>query len=310
MEYRELGRTAMKVSSVSFGTAPLGDMFGRASAESGTAAVHRALDAGINLFDSSPYYGNGLAEERLGAALKGHRDEVFVSTKAGRYGDDDFDFGPDRLRRGVEESLRLLQTDHLDILMLHDIEFVDLAPVLTESFAVLRQLKDEGKTRFIGMSGYPMATLRRVVEETDVDVVLSYSHATLLDQCLSERLLPVAAEHGVGVINAAAVTLGLLTPGPSRIRVHPADAPIIAAAERIKAICADAGVDVAFLANQFAIQRSGCATTVVGTVNPRNLDSAVEAAAAPIDEDLLAAVLAAAAPVTRHCWISGRPENN
>lgn len=312
MEYRELGRTGMQVSNVSFGTSPLGDMFGPASADAGTAAVHRALDAGINLFDTSVFYGMGLAEERLGAALAGHRDEVFISTKAGRFGTDVFDYSPARLRASLEESLRLLRTDHVDVFLLHDVEYVDMEPVLTESFAALQQLKDEGKTRFIGMSGYPIKALQRVIAETDVDVVLSYSHATLLDQCLTDRLLPLAAERGVGVINAAAVTLGLLTPGASKIigGVHPADAEIIAAAERIKAICAEAGVDVAFLANQFSIQRSGCPTTVIGTVNPRNLDSAVAAASTPIDEELLARVLAAAAPVRRHCWISGRPENN
>lgn len=312
MEYRELGRTGMNVSTVSFGTSPLGDMFGPASEDSGIAAVHHALDAGINFFDSSVYYGMGLAEERLGKALQGHRDEVFVSTKAGRFGADAFDFSPARLRASLEQSLRLLGTDHVDVFFLHDVEYVDMDPVLTESFAAIQQFKDEGLTRFVGMSGYPMKALQRVVAETDVDVVLSYAHGTLLDQCLTDRLLPLAAEHGVGVVNAAAVTLGLLTPGPSKIigGQHPADAEIIAAAERIKAICADAGVDVAFLANQFSIQRSGCATTVIGTVKPANLDSAVEAATAPIDEELLARVLAAAAPVRRHCWLSGRPENN
>lgn len=312
MEYRELGRTGMNVSTVAFGTSPLGDMFGPASAESGIAAVHRALDAGINLFDSSVYYGMGLAEERLGTALAGHRDEVFVSTKAGRFGADVFDFSPARLRASLEESLRLLKTDHVDVFFLHDVEYVDMDPVLTDSFAALQQLKDDGLTRFIGMSGYPMKALQRVIAETDVDVVLSYSHATLLDQCLTERLVPLADERGVGIMNAAAVTLGLLTPGPSKIigGQHPADAEIIAAAERIKAICAEAGVDVAFLANQFSIQRSGCPTTVIGTVKPANLDSAVAAATAPIDEELLARVLEAAAPVARHCWISGRPENN
>ena len=312
MDYRELGRTGMNVSTVSFGTSPLGDMFGPASEESGIAAVHRALDAGINFFDSSVYYGMGLAEERLGKALRGHRDEVFISTKAGRFGPDTFDFSAARLRASLEESLRLLGTDHVDVFFLHDVEYVDMDRVLTEGFAALQQFKDEGLTRFVGMSGYPMKALQRVVAETDVDVVLSYSHATLLDQCLGERLLPPATERGVGIINAAAVTLGLLTPGPSKIigGQHPADAEIIEAAERVKAICADAGVDVAFLANQFAIQRSGCPTTVIGTVKPKNLDSAVEAASAPIDEDLLARVLAASAPVSRHCWISGRPENN
>ncbi len=312
MEYRALGRTGMDVSTVAFGTSPLGDMFGPASEESGIAAVHRALDAGINLFDSSVFYGMGLAEERLGKALKGHRDEVFVSTKAGRFGADVFDYSADRLRQSLQESLRLLGTDHVDVFFLHDIEFVDLEPVLTDGFAALQQLKDEGLTRFIGMSGYPIKTLQRAITETDIDVVLSYSHATLLDQCLTERLVPVAEERGVGIMNAAAVSLGLLVPGASKITGinHPADAEILAAAERIKAICAEAGVDVAFLANQFSIQRSGCPTTVIGTVKPHHLDSAVEAATTPIDEELLARVLEAAAPVARHCWISGRPENN
>ena len=125
----------------------------------------------------------GLAEERLGKALKGRRDDVFVSTKAGRFGTDVFDFSPERLRASLEESLRLLGTDHVDIFFLHDVEYVDLDPVLTDGFAALQQFKDEGLTRFVGMSGYPIATLQRVVAETDVDVVLSYSHATLLDQC-------------------------------------------------------------------------------------------------------------------------------
>lgn len=232
MEYRGLGKTGLNVSVVSFGTSPLGDMFGPASEESGIAAVHRALDAGINFFDSSPFYGMGLAEKRLGKALGSHRDEVFISTKAGRYGVDVFDYSPARIRQSVDESLRLLGTDYLDILQLHDIEFVNMDSVLTDSYAELEALRDAGKCRFVGMTGYPMKVLQRLVTGTNVDVVLSYAHSTLLDQCLSERLLPLAAEHGVGVINAAAVSLGLLTPGASKITgfVHPAAPEVLAAA--------------------------------------------------------------------------------
>lgn len=312
MEYRTLGNTGLSVSMVSFGTSPLGDMFGPAPEETGVAAVHRALDAGVNFFDTSPFYGKGLAEQRLGKALRGSRDEVLVGTKAGRYDVDVFDHSPSRIRSSVEESLRLLGTDYLDILQLHDVEFVDMEPVLTDSYAELVALRDEGKCRFIGMTGYPMATLQRVIGQTDVDVVLSYAHSTLLDQCLGERLLPLAAEKGVGVINAAAVSLGLLTPGPLKITGidHPAEPDVVNAAEAVKAICAARGVDVSFLANQFSIQRSGAATTVIGTVNPTHLESAVSAVDTPIDEDLLTEVLAATAAVRHHDWINGRPENN
>jgi len=310
MQYQTLGRTGMSVSKVSFGTAPLGDMFGAADEGSGIAAVHRAMDAGINFFDSSPFYGNGLAEERLGRAIAGHRDEIFIGTKAGRYGMADFDFSPARIRASLEQSLRLLGTDHVDVFQLHDVEFVPLPGVLSDSYAELTALRDAGKCRFIGMSGYPVATLRRAIQETELDVVLSYAHATLLDQCIQDRLLPLAADSGVGVINAAAVALGLLTPGPMRIPQHPAGSAIAEAADRVRELCKARGADVSFLANQFSIQRSGCATTLIGTVRPAHLDSAVAAVDAPIEEELLADVLAAAEPVRRHCWRSGLPENN
>jgi L-galactose dehydrogenase len=311
VDYGELGTTGLRVSAVAYGTAPLGNMFGGTDEQQAMTSVRRAVDAGINFFDTSPYYGNGLAEERLGKAVGTIRDQVVVGTKAGRYGFDDFDFSPARIRASLTDSLRLLGVDHVDILQLHDVEFVDLDGVLGESYQELAKLRDEGKCRFIGMSGYPIATLRRAIAETDLDVVLSYAHGTLLDTCVKDDLVPVARERGVGVINAAAVALGLLTPGGSRIgHDHPADAGIRAAAQRIAAACAAAGVDVSFLANQYAIQRSGCATTVVGTTNPKHLDSAVAAAGTPIDEDLLSAVLEAAGPVRNRCWASGRAENN
>ncbi|WP_284744687.1 aldo/keto reductase [Amycolatopsis sp. RTGN1] len=309
MRHHPLGSTDLKVSAVSFGTAPLGDMFGAIGETEATAVVHRALDAGITFFDSSPYYGNGLAERRLGTALRGHRDNVVIGTKAGRYGGDEFDFTPKRLRESVHHSLELLQTDHVDILQLHDIEFTDLDDVFGDTYAELARLRDEGKCRYIGMTGYPMETLRRAVAETDLDVVLSYAHYTLLNTRLADELAPLCQERSVGLINAAAVALGLLTPAGSRIKV-PAGQQIIDAARRAAEVCAERGADIAFLANQFSIQRSGAATTVVGTTKAKHLDAAVAAEAAPIDEDLLTAVLAVTADVRALSWSSGRPENN
>jgi L-galactose dehydrogenase len=309
MEYRELGRTGLKVSAVGYGTGPLGDLFGVTDEEVALQSVQAALDSGINLFDTSPYYGS--AEERLGRALRGIRDEVLVVTKAGRYGLDDFNFSPARIRTSIDTSLRLLGTDHVDILLLHDIEFVPLGPVLTDSIAELARIRAQGKCRFIGVSGYPIATLRRVIEETDVDVVLSYAHGTLLDGCLETDLLPVARDRGVGVINAAAVALGLLTRGGSRIGIeHPASAEIRAAADAARKVAERHGIDISMLANQYAIQHSGCATTLVGTAKPAHLAQAVQAVTAPIDEDVIREVLDAVRDVRGTCWTSGLPENN
>jgi aryl-alcohol dehydrogenase-like predicted oxidoreductase len=101
-------------------------MFGITDEDAALQSAYRALDAGINFFDNSPFYGKGLAEERLGKVLRGRRQEIIVGTKAGRYGPDEFDFSAERIRRGFEESLRRLGTDYVDILQLHDVEFVDL----------------------------------------------------------------------------------------------------------------------------------------------------------------------------------------
>jgi aryl-alcohol dehydrogenase-like predicted oxidoreductase len=309
MRYQALGNTGVKVSAVSFGTSPLGDMFGAADEEGALATVRRALDAGINFFDSSPFYGNGLAERRLGVALKGRREEVLIGTKAGRYGADDFDFSPARIRASLHESLRLLQTDYVDVFQLHDIEFVELDGVFQDSYAELVRLRDEGKCRFIGMTGYPIRTLHRAVRETDLDVILSYAHHTLLNTRLSTELQPVCQDRGVGVINAAAVSLGLLTPSGSRINI-PAGKQIRDAALRAVRVCSERGADIAFLANQFSIQRSGAPTTVVGTTKLKHLESAIAAEAEPIDEELLAAVLAETADVHALSWNSGLDENN
>jgi L-galactose dehydrogenase len=311
MEYRELGGTGLKVSVVGYGTAPLGGMFGSSDEERGLQSAYRALDAGINFFDSSPFYGGGLAEERLGKVLRGRRHEIIVGTKAGRYGDQEFDFSAERIRRGIEESLRLLGTDYVDILQLHDVEFVGLEGPIGEGYGELIRLRDAGMCRFIGMTGYPTATIRRVMSECDLDVTLSYAHCTLLDDCLTDEVLPMAKERGVGVINAAAVALGLLTEaGPPPHIAQVVGQEICAVARRIVGVCQRQGADVSFLANQYSIQRSGCATTLIGTTKQRHLDSAVAAAAKPIDEELLADVLTSLGPDRRRHWMSGLPQNN
>jgi L-galactose dehydrogenase len=264
---------------------------------------------GINFIDTSPYYGS--AEERLGKALVGRRQDVVLGTKAGRYGPDDFDFSPARIRSSLEASLRLLRTDHVDILQLHDIEFVPLGPVFEDSFAELATLRDEGKCRYVGMTGYPVATMTRAMRETDVDVLLTYSHATLLDDTLQWALAPVAQDRGVGLINAAAVAIGLLTPGgPSLAGGHPAPAHIHEAAGRMIDLCAERGADIAFVANQYSIQRSGCATTVIGTGKSHHLRSAVAATDTAPDEDLLQELMTLRPPIDERTWTSGLAENN
>jgi L-galactose dehydrogenase len=121
----------------------------------------------------------------------------------------------------------------------------------------------------------------------------------------------VAAQRGTGLINAAAVSLALLTPhGSSMGTDHPATAPIRAAARAMAEHCTARRLDVAFVANQYAIQRSGCATTLIGTAKSQHLRSAVGAADAPLDETLVAELLALRPPARDRSWVSGLPETN
>ncbi len=310
MEFRPFGTTGELVSAVSFGTAPVGGLFGDLDEAQAVRAIHHALDAGINLVDTSPYYGS--AEERLGKALSPHRrDQIFLATKAGRYGFDDFDFSPSRIRASLENSLRLLKVDYVDILQLHDVEFVPLDPVLTDSYQELIRLKEDGLCRFIGMTGYPLKTMNRILSEADLDVILTYAKGTLLDGSLNDVIGPLADSRGAAIMNASAVSLGLLTAGGSNIDIdHPAPVSVRMAARRMVEFAIERGVDIAFIANQYAIQRVNASTTVVGSAKDRHIDAAVRAAEAPIDEQLLADLLALRPPATDRPWQMGLPENN
>jgi L-galactose dehydrogenase len=148
MKYRLLGKTGLNVSSLSLGASPFGGVFGAVDEEQCKACLDLALDAGINLIDTSPFYGLTRSETVLGRCLKGvPRDRYFLATKVGRYGHDarDFDFSAARVRRSVDESLKRLGVDYVDLIQCHDIEFGSLEQVIGETIPALRELVRRSK---------------------------------------------------------------------------------------------------------------------------------------------------------------------
>src|SRR3954469_9950912 len=131
MQFRPLGRTGLKVSWLSFGASSLGQEFRPVDVNEALRSVHVALDLGMNFIDTSPFYGRGMSECLLGVALRGiPRDRYILGTKLGRYDVGHFDFSPRRVVESVDVSLHRMGVDHLDILLCHDIEFVDMAQIV------------------------------------------------------------------------------------------------------------------------------------------------------------------------------------
>ena len=306
MEYRELGKTGLRVSRLSLGGSAIGQQHGPVSVAEVDETVRLAVDAGINFIDTSAYYGEGRSEEILGEVLSGGlRDKVVLGTKSGRLARDVFDFTPAGFRRCFEGSLRRLRTDHVDILLAHDIEFADdIERVYTETADILHRLKAEGKTRFVGMSGLPLHLLRTAIERCRLDVVLSYCHLNLQDETLIPDLLPVADAHGVGVLNGSPLAMGLLTDaGPPDW--HPAGAEIRDACRAAARYCRERGEDISLLGMQYCIAESRVATTITGTAKRAELERNLAAIERPLDRGLLAAVQAILAPVHNRSWASG-----
>ncbi|MEX0775928.1 MAG: aldo/keto reductase [Phycisphaeraceae bacterium] len=311
MKYRPLGQTGLEVSVLSFGASSLGSVFRDVPEDEGVRTVHTALDLGVNLIDCSPYYGLTRAETVLGKALRSvPRDRYYLATKCGRYGATpaDCDYSAARVVQSVEESLHRLGVEHLDILQVHDIEFADIGQIINETVPALHKLKQQGKTRFVGITGLPLRLFRQVIQQVEVDTVLSYCHYQLNDTGL-EDLLPFLREHGVGVINASPLGMGLLSTRGTP-DWHPAPAAVKHACARAAMACAACNMPIEKLAVQFACAHPQIPTTLVGTANPDNLRRNVRWIEEPIDLNLLAEVRQELVPVHNVTWTQGRPENN
>jgi L-galactose dehydrogenase len=160
MTYRIIGKTGLKVSVIGYGTSPLRAEFGAIDPAEGKMAVDYAIDNGINYFDAAPYYGRTMAEKRLGEFLEGKRQNIILTSKACRYDITTFDFSARRVSLSIEESLKRLRTDYLDIYHIHNVEYCERKRIINETIPVMQKLKKQGKILFVGITGYPLTNLK------------------------------------------------------------------------------------------------------------------------------------------------------
>ncbi|CAG8682950.1 16898_t:CDS:2, partial [Racocetra fulgida] len=240
----------LEVSKILFGTASFGGLYDEVGKCSPFEAVSRALELGINAFDTSPYYGD--SEKVLGSVLsslndKYPRSHYYIITKVGRYGPTkkDFDYSPKRVRESVEESCRRLRTDYLDVVYTHDVEFVDIEKVVGDDGALMELFK-----------------------------LKSYSHYCLQNTLLS-TYVPKFKNLGVKyLMNASPLCMALLTetapPG-----WHPAPAELRTVIPKCVSYAKENGLNIHKLAVQFSLEWDGADGTVIGLLNRKQVEEAV-----------------------------------
>jgi len=310
MKTRPLGKTGLHLPVVSFGASSLGQEFRRVDLSEALRSVHVALEAGMNFIDTSPFYGRGMSEVLLGIALRDlPRESYLLGTKLGRYDGAHFDFSAKRVFESVDVSLHRLGVDYLDICLCHDIEFVPMQQIVDETLPALRKVQKAGKVRFVGVSGYPMRLFRFVLDQTELDVVLSYNQYTLQNTRFADELVPYLKAKGVGIMNAGPFSARLLTNAPlPKWLKEPEN--VKAAARKAAEHCAQKGVDVAKLALQFSIANPDITTTIAGSANPENIRKWAQWADEPLDRQLLSEVLEIFKPVKNIGHVEGLAENN
>jgi D-threo-aldose 1-dehydrogenase len=297
------------------GTAAIGNLYAPVSEADAEATIRAAIDAGISYFDTAPFYGFGLAERRLGAALG--NAPVLISTKVGRlleptdargerhgYVDADpfeprFDYSADAVRRSHETSLARLRRDRVNILLAHDLGREThgddhphhLRSFLDSGYRAMRDLRDTGAIDAIGIGVNEIAVCLEVIERIDLDVILLAGRYTLLDRSAADRLLPECARRGIQIIIGGPYNSGILAQDDlgqaEQLHYDYARAPaeMVARARRLAALCARFGVSLPASALQFPLRDRRVATVIAGVAGPSEVRDLIARAAADIGED-------------------------
>ena len=297
MNYRDLGNTGLKVSALSFGASSLGGVFHTIDEGRAIDAVFAAIEGGMNLIDVSPYYGHYRAERVLGKALRQiPRDKYILSTKVGRYGKDGvntWDYSGKRAQESVYESMERLGVEHIDLIHVHDIEFQASLPgglqkVVDETLPALHELKAKGLVSHVGITDLQIDNLRWVIDHSKegiVETVLNFCHYCLCDDALQDHL-DYFESHGIGLINASPLSMGLL----SQRGVpdwHPAPKPLVEACKRAAEHCTSKGYPIEKLAMQFAVSNPRIPATLFSSANPDNVRRNLQYVEEPIDWQLV-----------------------
>jgi len=274
MQRRPLGTTGRQVAVMGLGGAGLGGVYGAITDAQAVETVSAALAAGVDFIDTAPLY--GVSEERLGLALSGRRDEVVLATKVGILRGGARITAADDVRRSVDDSLRRLRTDHLDLLQYHELQPEIASTVLAADGALgaMCRLRDQGLVGHLGITGRHLATLCEALRTEQFATVLTYLEYSPLTLAAQQELFPVAAEFGAGVIVGSPLGAGLLTGADLSAGSRPPGDPALRRARAVSALAAEAGWSVPDLAFAFELADPRVSVLIPGANSPEQVAGA------------------------------------
>jgi D-threo-aldose 1-dehydrogenase len=307
---RSLGTTSVQLSQLGYGSAGLGELFVKVSDKQARATLEAAWDTGVRYFDTAPYYGHGLAEHRVGDFLRGlPRDEFVLSTKIGRLlrtprnpgnpirapwcgglpFEHDFDYGYAGVMRSLQDSLQRLGLEHVDLLLIHDLDHLHhgegdagvaarLGELREGGWQALAELRAGGVIRAIGAGINSAPMMPRLLERFELDFFLVALPYTLLDQGVLDLEFPLCVESGVGVIIGAVYASGILATGAvpgATYAYEPASPEVMTRVAAIEDVARRHGVSLRAAALQFPLGHPAVASVIPGAITPQEaLDNA------------------------------------
>ena len=305
-ERAQLGKTSLHVTRLGLGSAPLGGLFEEVADDEAHRVVEAAWQAGIRFFDTAPLYGHGLAEQRLGAVLRGKpRDEFVLATKVGRLLREDappepgqaykgvppvnpvYDFSYDGVMRSVEESLARLGLDRVDVLHIHDPD-EHFEEALAGAYRALDRLRAEGTIKAVGAGMNQAEMLVRFARDADFDCFLLAGRYTLLDRTGGAELLPLCVEKSIAIIAGGVFNSGILAnpiPGAT-FNYQEAPPDLVLRALRMQELCARHGVELKAAAIQFPLRHPAVASVLTGCRSVREVEENVGMFQAPVPSAL------------------------
>lgn len=306
---RQLGSSAIEVTQLGFGGAPLGDLYAKLPESEAIATVHAAYEAGIRLFDTAPLYGHGLSEHRIGHVLRQYpRDSFILSTKVGRFLKPHdphrldrgqwsntlpfevvFDYTYDGVMRQVEDSLQRLATNQIDILLIHDADDGTFNQAMTGAYRAIDKLRSEGAVKAIGCGLNEWEMCQRFALASDFDCFLLAGRYTLLEQSALVRFLPLCVEKNIGILLGGPYNSGILATGAvsgAKYNYKPAPREILEKVRRIEAVCDRHNVPLRAAALQFPLGHPVVSSIIPGAVSEREVKQNIKMMSIDIPPEL------------------------